>query len=78
MMDTYIEIAEAIKADVADILALVLAGTEPRYMCDVGPRSYIRWGVVQKDIDRAIDYQLTASDELTKTHAHQKTPSITN
>jgi hypothetical protein len=58
-MDAYIEIAEAIKKDIERILADVLSGRNERYQYRTQSLSFIRWGLVQKDINERVDYHLT-------------------
>lgn len=59
-MDAYIEIAEAIKKDIEKILGDALSGQNERYRYRTERGNFIRWGLVQKDIDDRIDYHLTS------------------
>lgn len=63
-MDIYLEIAEAIKKDIGEILGNALAGYKDDYKYK--PQSsagFIRWGLVQEDINRAIDYNLGCCED---------------
>jgi hypothetical protein len=63
-MDAYIEIAEAIKKDVGKTLAKALSGLDERYIYKPeSGGSFIRWGLVEKDIYDKIDYYLTCVDQ---------------
>lgn len=53
------EISEAIKNDVGKILGDALSGQSERYRYDTESGLFIRWGLVQKDINEKIDYHLT-------------------
>lgn len=56
VMDPLLKIfAETIKKDVSDILHAAISGFDKRYRYKGG---YIRWGLVEKDIYRAIDKTL--------------------
>lgn len=62
-MDVYTEIAEKIKAEVSGILQSALSGLDEKYRyrpADGG--MYIRWGLVEKDIHRAIDNNLLSEE----------------
>ena len=62
-MDIYLQIADAIKKEVSDILMSAVNGTNPDYRywaADSGRSEFIRWGLVEKDIHKVIDLNLTA------------------
>ena len=57
-MDAHLKIADEIKTKVSAILHNAISGYEQKYRTDNG--CYIRWRVVEKDMHKAIEEQLTA------------------
>jgi hypothetical protein len=57
-MDAYIEIAEAIKTDIDKILKDALSDQNKRYRYTTENGDFIKWDLVQKDINKRIDYNL--------------------
>ena len=55
-MDVYLEIASSIKQEVSLILGGALSGRTEKYRT---PDGYVRWGVVEDDIHKAIEHHLT-------------------
>jgi len=63
-MDTYLQIADKIKKSVSDILGRALSGYKDDFKYKPpGGGKYIRWGLVEKEINAAIDHHLTASKQ---------------
>ena len=58
-MDAYIAIAEQIKKEVSRVLHVALSGVEKKYRTE---DKYIRWGLVEKDIHKIINYNLLSDD----------------
>lgn len=58
-MDIYIEIADAIKEDVGKILRDALSRQNEKYVHHTRYGDFVKWGLVQKDINEKIDYHLT-------------------
>ena len=64
-MDIYLQIADAIKRDVDSVIKYALSGMDKQYrFYDTEGISYIRWGLVFKDIHDIIDYHLTEDKEI--------------
>lgn len=59
-MDVYIEIADAIKKDVSDLLKKAFLFNDERYWYRSGDKTFIRWKVLRDDINQKIDSNLTA------------------
>ena len=59
-MDAFLKIADAINKDIDDILTRALAGYKDDYKYKPhSSRGYIRWGLVQEDIHKAVERNLT-------------------
>ncbi len=56
-MDLYIEIADEINKKISAILVATLQGTDKKYRTEDG---FIRWGLVEEDIHRAVISELTS------------------
>ena len=61
-MDTYLQIADQIKKEVHHILLQALSGTNMDYRYEDGSGKYIRWGRVERDINKSIDNNLTREE----------------
>uniref|UniRef100_A0A6M3JWT1 Uncharacterized protein n=1 Tax=viral metagenome TaxID=1070528 RepID=A0A6M3JWT1_9ZZZZ len=58
-MDAFLKIADAINKDIDDILERALSGCGDDYVYRESGGRYIRWGLVQADIHRAVERNLT-------------------
>ena len=58
-MDVYLEIAEAIKKDISEILHKALAGYLDDYKHHTKYGIFVKWGPVEKDMHEKIEYHLT-------------------
>jgi hypothetical protein len=61
-MDHFIEVADSINNKISAILTNALSGYEQKYWLN---GAYIRWGLVEKDIHRAVCIGLGIDEEET-------------